>query len=159
MHLRRWLPVLGYGALAATLLACLWLISLAPLRTQWGRELTGAAIAIVAMAVGLRLAQRPQRPAPTSPARPPAGAPDGEVVDAPPPVAADAARPDAPSLSVREREVLRLLAQGLSNKELARALSVSENTVKTHLANLYAKLGVGRRTEALAIARRFGLDA
>jgi DNA-binding CsgD family transcriptional regulator len=81
------------------------------------------------------------------------------VVDAPPPVAADAARPDAPSLSVREREVLRLLAQGLSNKELARALSVSENTVKTHLANLYAKLGVGRRTEALAIARRFGLDA
>jgi len=57
-----------------------------------------------------------------------------------------AARPDKP----------HLLARGLSNKELARELSVSGNTIKTHLANLYAKLGVSRRTQALAVARTLG---
>jgi DNA-binding CsgD family transcriptional regulator len=45
----------------------------------------------------------------------------------------------------------------MSNKEMARTLSVSENTGKTHLANLYAKLGAGRRTEALTIAQRHRL--
>ncbi len=65
--------------------------------------------------------------------------------------------PSAAELSLREREVLQHLAKGLSNKEIARALSVSENTVKTHLANVYAKLGVGRRVEALKAARERGL--
>lgn len=151
MPSRAWLSVLGYGALAAALLACLWLVSLAPLRFQWGRELTGAAVAIVAMVLGLRLARRP----PSAQAMTPAPAASPPRAAAAP---SDAIDPDTPLLSVREREVLRLLAQGLSNKELARALSVSENTVKTHLANLYAKLGVGRRTEALAAARRLGID-
>ena len=64
---------------------------------------------------------------------------------------------NASELSQREREVLHWLAQGLSNKEIARTLSLSENTVKTHLANVYAKLGVGRRTEALKVARQQGL--
>lgn len=164
MSFRSWLPVLGYGALAAVLLGCLWLISLAPLRTQWGRELTGAAVAIVAMAVGLRLAQRPRPgvppPAPAAAREEPTAAPVVGGATARTPAGEQASTvPEAPVLSAREREVLRLLAQGLSNKELARALSVSENTVKTHLANLYTKLGAGRRTEALAIARRHGLDA
>ena len=155
MRFRSWLPVLGYGALAAALLACLWLISLVPLRAQWGRELTGAAVAIVALVVGWRLAQRPE------PAARPAAAPSVQEVAAADAGAAAVAAPPADlaaSLSMREREVLGLLADGLSNKELARALGVSENTIKTHVANLYAKLGVGKRTEALAAARRLGLD-
>jgi ATP/maltotriose-dependent transcriptional regulator MalT len=60
-------------------------------------------------------------------------------------------------LSQRERAVLLKLAQGLSNKEIARVLSVSENTIKTHVANIYAKLGVNRRTEALKAAQQLGL--
>lgn len=55
-----------------------------------------------------------------------------------------------PSLSAREEEVLDLLARGLPNAEIAAALSVSENTVRFHLKNIYEKLHVTNRTEAVA---------
>lgn len=61
-------------------------------------------------------------------------------------------RPET-SLSAREGEILRQLATGASNKEIARALFISEATVKTHLAHVYAKLGVENRTGAIARAR------
>ncbi len=149
-----WKTIAAYGVLAAVLLGCLYLISLAPLSLDWGRELLGAAIAIVALAVGLRLSRDREAatPAATREATDTAiAANDARNIDA-----SDTNMPmiDAPLLSARERQILELLAEGLSNKQLARALSVSENTVKTHLGNLYAKLGVGRRTEALAVARR-----
>lgn len=57
----------------------------------------------------------------------------------------------------REREVLQLLAAGRSNKEIARRLGVSPNTVKTHVARLFGKLQVARRTEAVGLARELGL--
>ncbi|HEU4516336.1 MAG TPA: response regulator transcription factor [Steroidobacteraceae bacterium] len=57
----------------------------------------------------------------------------------------------------REREVLQLLAAGRSNKEIARRLGVSPNTVKTHVARLFGKLQVARRTEAIGLAREPGL--
>lgn len=60
-------------------------------------------------------------------------------------------------ISAREVEVLLLLAAGRSNKEMASALAVSPNTVKTHLANLYGKLGAARRTEAVRRGRELGL--
>jgi ATP/maltotriose-dependent transcriptional regulator MalT len=148
MTRRAWIGILGYGAFAAVLLACLWLASLAPLRLSWGRELVGAAIAIVALVLGLRLAHRPAAAPSTASPQTTRDTPSTPLAPTP---------ADAPELSLREREVLQLLADGLSNKELARALSVSENTIKTHLANLYGKLGVGRRTEALAAARRWQL--
>lgn len=56
-------------------------------------------------------------------------------------------------LTPRECEILDLLASGQSNKELARTLGVSPNTVKTHLANLFAKLDVDRRVKAIEKAR------
>ena len=62
-----------------------------------------------------------------------------------------------PELSPREREVLDLLAEGHSNRELARQLFLSEATVKTHLNHLYDKLGVDSRTAAVAAARHSGL--
>ncbi len=61
------------------------------------------------------------------------------------------------SLSLRELEVLRLVADGASNDEVAERLVLSRATVKTHLAHIYDKLGVGSRTEAVAVARRQGL--
>ena len=56
-------------------------------------------------------------------------------------------------LSERELEVLQALAAGLANKEIAARLHVSPNTVKTHMASLFAKLGARRRTEAIRRAR------
>ena len=71
-------------------------------------------------------------------------------------------RRDAPAgppggLTPREADVLRLVAQGRTNAETAGALVVSDHTVRTHLANVYAKLGVGNRAEATAWAWRAGL--
>jgi DNA-binding CsgD family transcriptional regulator len=60
-------------------------------------------------------------------------------------------------ISEREFEVLRELAAGRSNKEIAAALAVSPNTVKTHVARLFEKLEASRRTEALFKARELGL--
>jgi RNA polymerase sigma factor (sigma-70 family) len=60
-------------------------------------------------------------------------------------------------LTEREREVLALLAQRLSNKEIAQALVISPQTVKRHATNLYQKLQAGGRREAVAKATRLGL--
>ena len=65
--------------------------------------------------------------------------------------------PAAGGLTAREVEVLRRVAAGLSNRDAARALSISEATVRRHLANIYLKLGVGSRTAAAAWAHEQGL--
>lgn len=60
-------------------------------------------------------------------------------------------------ISPRELAVLHELAAGRSNKEIARVLEVSPNTVKTHVARLFEKLGAQRRTDAIAKARALGI--
>ncbi|WP_435835877.1 response regulator [Streptomyces bacillaris] len=67
------------------------------------------------------------------------------------------ARPGAPQLSPREREVVVLLAEGLTNAEIATALSITVGTVKTHLTNVQAKLGARNRVEIAAWAWRNGV--
>ena len=63
----------------------------------------------------------------------------------------------ADPLSQREKEMLQLLANGVSNKEIGNRLFVSENTVKFHLKNIYSKLGVGSRLQAINAARALKL--
>ena len=66
--------------------------------------------------------------------------------------------PDNPeTLTDRETEVLRLLAAGQANKEIARSLTIGEKTVKTHVSNILGKLGVQSRTQAALYAVRIGL--
>lgn len=62
-----------------------------------------------------------------------------------------------PTLTAREREVLELVAQGLSNAEIARRFTLSDHTVRNHVSNIYAKLQVFDRAQAIVLARKAGL--
>ncbi len=80
-------------------------------------------------------------------ARPSAGSPAGP----------NTAAQRAFDLTPRELAILEQLAEGLSNKQIARRLSISPNTVKTHIARILRKLGADNRTRAVTIAREFSL--
>ncbi|WP_375288110.1 response regulator transcription factor [Sphingomonas sp.] len=133
-RLRRAATLLGYGAaLAAGTLLLDWIDYRRAMRAM-PASVAVAVAGTAFLALGLFLGWRLTRPA--QPLR----------------------EPEATlGISARERTVLEALAAGLSNKEIARRLDVSPNTVKTHLSNLYAKLEARRRTEAIARARAMGL--
>ena len=61
------------------------------------------------------------------------------------------------SITPRELEILELIAKGMSNREIAEKLFVSENTVKTHSSRVFDKLGAKRRTQAVQLGKEFGL--
>ena len=61
------------------------------------------------------------------------------------------------NITPREYEVLQLIAEGLSNQEIAERLFLSLNTVKTHTSNVFSKLGVQRRTQAIQKAKELGI--
>ncbi len=79
------------------------------------------------------------------------------VISLPP--AARQQEPLMESLTARELEVLALVADGLPNRDIARALDISEHTVKFHLAAVFGKLGVSTRTEAVQRGLRLGVIA
>ena len=134
-----WKRVIGYGALlAAGTLALQWFDYQRLARMHSG-DVYLFLIAVAFLALGIVLGVR--------------------VFAAPAPVVFDG-NPKAQAalgLSVRELEVLHELAAGHSNKEIAAQLHVSPNTVKTHVARLFEKLGAKRRTEAIRRARELGI--
>ncbi len=73
------------------------------------------------------------------------------------PFAPNTARQQTLGITARELEILNLVAAGLSNREIATQLFVSENTVKTHCARAFDKLGAARRTQAVQRAKELGL--
>lgn len=73
------------------------------------------------------------------------------------PFAPNTAQQQALGITVRELEILTLIARGLSNREIAKQLFVSENTVKTHCARAFDKLGAARRTQAVQRGKELGL--
>ena len=62
-----------------------------------------------------------------------------------------------PELTSREIEILKLIAGGLSNREIAFSLSISESTVENHIHNIYGKLDISKRAQAVAFAYQTGV--
>ncbi len=111
---------------------------------------------LVAPGTGILVSPRLRYPPPEPPA--PRHGPRANPPGSPLPRAAvpEPTRSSLP-LTRRQKEVLNLLAQGLSNRRIGRALHITEQTVKAHLHMVYHKLGVADRTEAVVIALRQGL--
>jgi len=78
-------------------------------------------------------------------------------VEVPEPFSLNDGKVDELGITPRELEILGLIAQGLSNREIAEKIFVSENTVKTHSSRLFDKLGAKRRTQAVQIGKNFSL--
>lgn len=139
--------VLLYGSLFGVLIAALQLVEYRWLVVEHSIEIYGALVAAIFAAVGIWLGQRLTRPAPPVVVR--------EVVEREVVVAApvtferDDTQVAALGLTPRELEILELMAQGLSNREIAERAFVSENTVKTHSSRVFDKLGARRRTQAV----------
>lgn len=81
---------------------------------------------------------------------------EAEAVISLPPATADH-DPPVEALTTREHDVLALLADGLSNRDIAARLDISEHTVKFHLASIFGKLGASTRTEAVQRGLRLGV--
>ena len=139
------------------------------------REVIAAGLLVGDGGPGLRFRHELVRAALNAAMPAPPGAPvpesDDRTTDAPPVRSATAvvrsavaAAPEAPSwgsrLTAAEREVVSLVARGLSNKQVGARLSISPRTVETHLAHVFGKLGIGSRIElAVAVARSAGTPA
>ncbi len=136
-----WKTVANYGlALASGTLALQWLEYRALARFHV-LEIYLALLAAAFLVLGVWVGARLFRPFPRN---------DG-------PFEPNARARESLGITDREWDVLRLVAAGQSNKEIARQLAVSPNTVKTHVARLFCKLGAGRRTAAVRCARELGL--
>jgi ATP/maltotriose-dependent transcriptional regulator MalT len=144
--------VLLYGLLGGLLIAGLKLIEYRFLVVEHSLEIYGGLVAVLFSALGIWLGLKLTRTKETVvvkevpvPVR---------IVD---PFVANAARQEQLGITPRELEILGLMAAGLSNREIAAKLFVSENTVKTHSARLFDKLQAKRRTQAVQIGKEAGL--
>ncbi|HEY4671392.1 MAG TPA: response regulator transcription factor [Gemmatimonadaceae bacterium] len=144
--------VLLYGLIGAAMIVALKVSEYRFLVVEHSLEIYGLLVAFLFAALGIWLGLRLTRPAerliiseipvpvPTN----------GEFV-------VNSASVQKLGLTPRELEILSLIAEGLSTREIAERIYVSENTVKTHSANLFSKLNARRRTQAVQIAKEAGV--
>ena len=142
--------VLLYGLIAGVLVAALRLIEYRYLVVEHSLEIYGGLVAALFAAVGIWLGLKLTRARTTVVIR------EVPVPTRGPFVRNDAAV-EAFGITPRELEILELIAAGLSTKEIAERVFVSENTVKTHSRRLFDKLGAKRRTQAVQLGKERGL--
>ena len=144
--------VLAYGLLGGVLIAALKLVEYRFLVVEHSLEIYGGIVAGIFAVLGIWLGLKLTR--------------TREVVvvrEVPVPVPASGpfqrneARREQLGITPRELEILEAMAAGLSNREIAERLFVSENTVKTHAARVFDKLSARRRTQAVQLAKEAGL--
>ena len=154
--------VLGYGILGGVLVAALKFVEYRFLVLEHSLEIYGGIVALIFSALGIWLGLKLTRTRETVVVR---EVPVRVEVQVPVPVPVPAGRPFARNetrleqlgITPREMEILEAMAAGLSNREMAARLFVSENTVKTHAARLFDKLSARRRTQAVQRAKEAGL--
>lgn len=144
--------VLAYGLLAGVLVALLKGVEYRFLVLEHSLEIYGGIVALIFASLGIWLGLKLTRTR------------EVEVVREVPvevrisgPFHRNEARREQLGITPRELEILEAIAAGLSNREIAERLFVSENTVKTHAARLFDKLSARRRTQAIQLAKEAGL--
>jgi DNA-binding CsgD family transcriptional regulator len=152
--------ILFYGLLGGVLIAGLKLIEYRFLVVEHSFEIYGGIVALLFSVLGIWLGLKLTRTRETVIVREVQVPVHVEVpVRGAQPFVADAARVKALGITPRELEILEAIAAGLSTREIAAKLFVSENTVKTHSSRLFDKLNARRRTQAVQIAKEAGLIA
>jgi NarL family two-component system response regulator LiaR len=144
--------VLVYGLLGGLLVAVLKFIEYRFIVVEHSWEIYGGLIALIFSGLGIWLGLKLTRRVDRVVVR--------EVqVPVPTPLTVDPSRREQFGITARELEILEAIAAGLSNREIAEKLFVSENTVKTHSSRLFDKLDAKRRTQAVQRAKEAGLIA
>jgi NarL family two-component system response regulator LiaR len=148
--------ILLYGLLGGLLIALLKLVEYRFLIIEHSLEVYGGIVALLFSVLGIWLGLKLTRTRETVVIR---EVPVRVEVPVPSngPFVPNAARQEQLGITRRELEILQLIAAGLSNREIAERLYVSENTVKTHSARLFEKLDARRRTQAVQRATEAGL--
>jgi NarL family two-component system response regulator LiaR len=142
--------ILTYGLIGGAVIALLKLIEYRYLVVEHSVEIYGALIAALFAAFGIWLGLRMTRVRDRVIIR--------EIaVPSAPAFVRDAGKAEALGITRRELEILELIASGMSNREIAEKIFVSENTVKTHSSRLFDKLGARRRTQAVQLGKQAGL--
>jgi DNA-binding CsgD family transcriptional regulator len=142
--------ILIYGACGGLLIVILQLVEYRFLVIEHSLEIYGALVAAIFAGVGIWLGLKLSSTQPIVVVK--------EVpVPATEPFTLNQEKLGDLGITPRELEILELIAQGLSNREIAERLFVSENTVKTHSSRLFEKLSAKRRTQAVQIGKELGL--
>jgi DNA-binding CsgD family transcriptional regulator len=142
--------VLVYAAVGGVLIAGLQFVEYQHFVRAYPGEVYGGLVAVIFTAIGITLGLKWTRAKETVVVREVRVREGGPFV-----LNAEALR--RTGLTPRELEILGLIAEGLSNREIGEKVFVSENTVKTHSARVFEKLGAARRTQAVQEGRRLGL--
>jgi DNA-binding CsgD family transcriptional regulator len=142
--------VLLYGLLGGLLIAGLKLIEYRWLVLEHSIEIYGGLVALLFASFGIWLGLRLTRRTETVVVR-------EVMVPAPVEFVRDQSKLESLGITPRELQILELIAEGLSNKEIAARVYVSENTVKTHSSRVFDKLGARRRTQAVQLGKELRL--